>query len=466
MRHMYAHEIAKAVDGRLEASENLEVARVSHDSRDIEPGDLYIAIRGERLDGHAFAQAAVKAGAVLVLADETGELPDGLPCIRVRDTVRALGKLAAWHRSRFSIPVIAVTGSVGKTSTREMIAAALSSRYEVLRTRKNFNNEIGLPLSILELDDCHTAAVFELGMRGLGEIGYLSQIVRPDIAVVTNIGFSHIARLGSRQNILRAKLEIIEGMPETGIVILNGEDELLKGLRGLLRFKTLYYGLDEATDVQGYEVLSMGVQGMSFKTSIAGVDGTFTIRAPGLHNVSNALAALSVCHVLGLSQQEAEEGLQRYTAEKMRLNITQQGGIRIINDCYNAAPSSMRAALDVLQEVGAQSRTIAVLGDMFELGDWSKDSHMDVGRHVVHAKIEILIGIGEQAQWYLDGASDMGMSDAKMQHFRSAQEAGDFLAALLEPGDTVLFKGSRGMRLDQLIERLFPADPDSGKEKS
>ncbi len=456
---MTAREVADAVGGRLEADADIRILGVSNDTRTIGAGSLYVAIRGPRFDGHMFAREALDKGAVLLLALDDVDLPVGTPCVRCADTVAALGKLAAWHRTRFRIPVVAVTGSVGKTSTREMIAAAMGARYHVLRTKGNYNNEIGLPLSVLELDDLHTAAVFELGMSSLGEIGHLSRIVRPDIAVITNIGLSHIEKLGSRQNILRAKLEIIEGMGSDGVVILNGEDELLKGLRGLLRFKTLYYGMDEATDIQGYEAASLGENGMAFKTSIAGQDGSFTIRAPGLHSVSNALAALAVCHVLGLSQAEAEEGLMRYAGERMRMFIFERRGIKIINDAYNAAPASMKAALAVLGELGAGRRTVAVLGDMLELGDWAHDAHIEVGRQVATLKVGLLFGVGPAAKGYLDGAREMGMKRGTMQHYATVGEAQAALADCLEPGDVVLFKASRGLHLERIVEGLFPEEP-------
>lgn len=457
VKQMTAADIAHAVGGVLHGGD-VAVTGISTDTRTIGPGMLFVAIRGPVHDGHLFVAEALDKGAVLVLADDRAEMPDEIPHIRCGDTVKGLGELAAWHRSRFRIPVVAVTGSVGKTSTREMIAASLSTRYRVLKTKGNYNNEIGLPLSVLELDDTHQAAVFELGMSGLGEIGHLSRIVRPDIAVITNIGLSHIEKLGSRQNILRAKLEIIEGMGPEGVVILNGEDELLKGLRGLLRFKTLYYGMDEATDIQGYEAASLGENGMAFKTSIAGQDGSFTIRAPGLHSVSNALAALAVCHVLGLRQTDVEEGLQRYAGEKMRMNIFNRRGIKVINDAYNAAPASMKAALSVLAELGAGRRTVAVLGDMLELGDWSRDAHLDVGRQAAALKLGLLIGIGKEADWYLSGALEMGMKRKQMQGYATVEEAAAALADALEPGDVVLFKASRGLRFDRLAEQLFPED--------
>lgn len=457
MKQMTATEIAYACGGVLQGPD-VAVTGISTDTRTIGPGMLFVAIRGPRHDGHAFVAEAAGKGAVLALVDAKAETPADIPSVRCENTVKALGALAAWHRSRFGIPVVAVTGSVGKTSTREMIAAALSTRYNVLKTRGNYNNEIGLPLSVLELDDAHQAAVFELGMSGLGEIGQLSRIVRPDIAVITNIGLSHIEKLGSRQNILRAKLEIIEGMGPDGVVILNGEDELLKGLRGLLRFKTLYYGMDEATDIQGYEAASLGENGMAFKTSIAGLDGSFTIRAPGLHSVSNALAALAVCHVLGLRQIEAEEGLQRYAGEKMRMNIFNRCGVKVINDVYNAAPASMKAALSVLAELGTGRRTVAVLGDMLELGDWSREAHLDVGRQAGALKLGLLFGIGSEAKWYLSGALEMGMQAKRMQGFGTMEEAEAALSDCLEPGDVVLFKASRGLRLEQMVGRLFPED--------
>lgn len=455
---MTAREVADAVGGRLEADGGIRILGISTDTRTIGAGTLFVAIRGPRFDGHLFAREALEKGAELLLACEGAELPEGTPCVRCADTVAALGMLATWHRSRFRIPVVAVTGSVGKTSTREMIAAAMGGRFHVLRTKGNYNNEIGLPLSVLELDDSHTAAVFELGMSSLGEIGYLSRIVRPDIAVITNIGLSHIEKLGSRQNILRAKLEIIEGMGPDGVVILNGEDELLKGLRGLLRFKTLYYGMDEATDIQGYEAASLGEHGMAFKTSIAGQDGSFTIPAPGLHSVSNALAALAVCHVLGLSQAEAEEGLMRYAGAKMRMHIFERRGIKVINDAYNAAPASMKAALSVLCELGAGRRTVAVLGDMLELGDWAHDAHIDVGRQAAALKVGLLFGIGSAAKGYLAGALEMGMKRGTMQNFATAEEAQAALADCLEPGDVVLFKASRGLHLERIVDGLFPEE--------
>jgi UDP-N-acetylmuramoyl-tripeptide--D-alanyl-D-alanine ligase len=460
VKQMTAADIARACGGILQGSD-VAVTGVSTDTRTIRPGMLFVAIRGPSHDGHRFVAEAAGKGAVLALVDCRADVPADIPSVRCEDTVKALGKLAAWHRSRFAIPVVAVTGSIGKTSTREMIAAALSSRYNVLKTKGNYNNEIGLPLSVLELDDAHDAAVFELGMRGLGEIGHLSRIVRPSIAVITNIGLSHIEKLGSRQNILRAKLEIIEGMGQDGVVILNGEDELLKGLRGLLRFRTLYYGMDEATDVQGYEAASLGENGMAFKTSIAGVDGSFMIRAPGLHSVSNALAALAVCHVLGLRQIEAEEGLQRYAGEKMRMNIFNRRGIKVINDVYNAAPASMKAALSVLAELGAGRRTIAVLGDMLELGDWSRDAHIDVGRQAGTLKLGFLFGIGSAAKWYLSGAQEMGMKAKQMQAYETAAEAEAVLADSLEPGDVVLFKASRGLHLEKMVENLFPQETEA-----
>jgi len=453
---MTAAEVALAVEGELLCNSDITIHGVSTDTRTIKPGMLFIAIRGQNHDGHLFFHEAINAGAVLLLADENDTGIAGLPIIRCKDTILALGKLAKWHRTRFTIPVVAVTGSVGKTSAREMIAAAMSTRYQVLKTKGNYNNHIGLPLSVLELDDTHTAAVFELGMSGLGEIRHLSMIVQPDIAVITNIGLSHIEKLGSRQNILRAKLEIIEGMRPGSVIILNGEDELLKGLRGLLNFKTLYYGMDEATDIQGYEAASLGENGMAFKTSIEGQDGSFTVKAPGLHSVSNALAALAVCHVLGLRQSEVEEGLQRYAGERMRMNIFDRRGVKIIHDAYNAAPASMKAALNVLYELGTGHRTVAVLGDMLELGDWSREAHLDVGRQAAAVKLGLLVAIGNDAKYYITGAQEMGMKHDRMVCYHTVEEASAMLQDCLVPGDVVLFKASRGLKLETIVDQLYP----------
>jgi len=455
MKEMKAAGVCRAVDGQLAADGNIIIRSVSTDSRTIEPGSLFVAIRGERFDGHDFIRDAIDKGAALVMAEKGASVPEGVPAVLVDDTVRALGKLAAYHRSRFNIPVVAVTGSVGKTSTKEMIAAALSAGWKVHKTKGNFNNEIGLPLSVLELDDTHQAAVFEMGMRGFGEIDYLSRIVRPDIAVITNIGISHIERLGSRQNILKAKLEILHGMKDDGVVILNGDDELLSGLRGLLKQKTVFYGVDESCEVRAADILSEGEHGISFSVLADGREHRYSVPAPGIHNVQNALAAIAVALTLGFDDETIEKGLAGYAGDRMRLNITDVDGIKVINDAYNAAPASVSSALKVLCEIGTGRRKWAVLGDMLELGEWAEKAHKDIGRQVAEAGIDYLVGIGDLARWYVEGALDNGMLMDNARLFRNADDAQAFISQKIARGDVILFKGSRKMKLDVLADRLF-----------
>jgi UDP-N-acetylmuramoyl-tripeptide--D-alanyl-D-alanine ligase len=455
MKEMIASDVSRAVDGQLAADGNIIIRSVSTDSRSLEPGCLFVAIRGERFDGHSYIREAVDKGAVLVMAEKSASIPDGVPAVLVEDTVEALGKLAEYHRSRFNIPVIAVTGSVGKTSTKEMIAATLSEKFKVHKTRGNFNNEIGLPLSVLELDNSHQAAVFEMGMRGFGEIDYLSRIVRPDIAVITNIGISHIERLGSRQNILKAKLEIIRWMGGDGVVVLNGDDELISGLHGLLEQETIFYGMDESCDVRANDLLSRGEEGVCFSVRYKGREHRYFVPAPGIHNVQNALAAVSTALVLGFDDEAIEKGLLRYSGDRMRMNITEADGIKVINDAYNAAPDSVSSAIRVLCEIGTNRRKWAVLGDMLELGDWAEDAHRQIGMQAAEAGIDYLVAVGDLARWYVEGALDHGMPLDNARLFQDADDARRFISRKIARGDVILFKGSRMMNLDVLAEKLF-----------
>lgn len=455
MKEMKAIDVSRAVDGQLAADGNIIIRSVSTDSRSIEPGCLFVAIRGERFDGHSYIREALDKGAVLVMAEMGASIPEGAPAVLVKDSVIALGELAEYHRRRFHIPVVAVTGSVGKTSTKEIIAATLSAGLKVHKTRGNFNNEIGLPLSVLELDDSHQVAVFEMGMRGFGEIDYLARIVRPDIAVITNIGISHIERLGSRQNILKAKLEIIRGMKDDGVVILNGDDELLSGLRGLLKQNTLFYGMEEFCDVRASDLLSRGEEGISFSVRHKNREHRFFVPAPGIHNVQNALAAISTALTLNFDDETIEKGLLSYSGDRMRMNIIETDGVKVINDAYNAAPASVSSALKVLSEIGANKRKWAVLGDMLELGDWAEDAHREIGMQVAESGIDYLVGIGDLARWYVEGALDHGMPLENTRLFQNAEDVKSYLRQKIVKGDVILFKGSRRMNLDVLATKLF-----------
>ncbi len=455
LKALNAETISKMVNGRLEASSEIIVNQISIDTRTMEKGSLFVAIKGERFDGHDYIEQAVANGAALVMVREGTILPESVPAIFVTDTLEALGKLAHEYRKLFKIPVIAVTGSVGKTSTKEMIAAILSAKYKVHKSKGNYNNDIGLPLSVLEMDEEHEVAVFEMGMRGFNEISTLSKIVNPDIAVITNIGISHIERLGSRQNILKAKLEVLDGMDENGIVILNGDDELLSGLKGLLTQKTLFYGIDENQDIWAYDLSSKGEEGVYFHVKTGGNDIELFIPAPGIHNVHNALAGIAVAESLNMSESDIRKGLENFSGEKMRLCIEEKDGIKFINDSYNAAPSSMTAALDVLCEIAGERRKWAVIGDMLELGDWATEAHRKIGRLVSKSGIEYMVAIGSLAKWYVEGANEDPATKTITKLFATALEAKSYIKTLVQKGDVLLFKGSRMIKMDVMLQELL-----------
>ncbi len=455
MKALDAKTIAKMVKGRLRAMEDISIRQVSTDSRSMNQGALFVAIKGERFDGHDYVEQALANGAVLVMVEEGKAIADHIPALFVPNTLEALGLLASEYRLLFKIPVIAVTGSVGKTSTKDMIAAILSARFKVHKTKGNFNNEIGLPLSVLEMDDSHEAAVFEMGMRGFGEISALSRIVKPDIAVITNIGISHIERLGTRQNILKAKLEVLDGMDNHGVVVVNGDDELLSGLRGLLKQKTIFYGINEDLEIWAYDLSSKGEEGVSFQVKTPESDLDLFVPAPGMHNVHNALAGIAIAQQLHMSKDEIEAGLLCFSSERMRLSIEEKNGIKFINDSYNAAPSSVKAAIDVLCDIGKGMRKWAVLGDMLELGEWTEEAHREIGRLVSTLEIDYLVGVGDYAKWYIQGANENADSKTITMLVENIAQAKPYIKALMQQGDVLLFKGSRRMKLDILVQELL-----------
>lgn len=461
MEKLRADKISMWVNGRLTGNENAIVDSVSTDTRTLTGGSLFIAIRGEKFDGHDFIGEAFRKGAKIVISEKEYPVSGEQAVILVGDTVKALGELARNYIKTFDLTVIGITGSVGKTTTKEMIAQVLSTQYKVHKTMGNFNNHIGLPLSVLSLDRSHSVAVFEMGMSAMGEIDYLSRIVQPDIGVITNIGISHIEKLGSRQNILRAKLEIINGMKENGVLILNGDDELLSGLEGLLPMPVVFYGINDNCNVKGYGIESLGEKGVRFTVNIRNRDVDIFLPVPGIHNVSDALAAIACAIELGISDENIQKGLIQYSSEKMRLNIVDYGNVKVINDTYNAAPASSMAAISVLREIAGKRRSIAVLGDMLELGEYSEEAHRSVGACVARENISYLVAIGDLAKDYVTGAVEAGMDKNRTRHFSDTESAAASLKDLIEPDDVVLFKASRGMHLDRVIDAVF--GPAGGK---
>lgn len=456
MEILKCKEILKAVDGKL-LSGNLEAefSNITTDSRAVNNGDFFIPLVGEKFDSHDYILSSFEKGGSGCLTHKDIPSIDGKIIIKVEDTLAALRKLATYYRQKFEIPFVGITGSVGKTSTKDMVFSVLSKKYNVLKTQGNFNNEIGVPLTVFNLESSHEAAVVEMGMSGLGEISRLTSIVKPDIAIITNIGLSHIEKLGSRQNILKAKMEILEGLKDKGLVILNGDDNLLYGLKDFLKYRTVFYGMEDGLDYQAYNISSQGEQGTSFEITIGNNNYKVNVPAPGLHNIHNALAAIAVGVELNIPVNDIIKGIGEFLPGKMRLNIIDLNGIKIINDAYNASPQSMEVAINVLKDVASgNNRTIAVLGDMLELGDLSIKAHKDIGRYAVTKEVDYIFAVGEKSKDIVEGAIEAGVEKGRALHFKDNTEAGKFLINFVQPGDVLVVKGSRGMKMEEIVNLL------------
>ncbi len=423
---------------------------VCTDSRQIIPGCLFIALKGENFDGNGFAPKAIEDGASCVMVERDCGLGDRQ--IIVEDTRTALLQLAGYYRSLFNIPVIGVTGSVGKTTTKEMTYLVMSSKYDTLKNEGNRNNEIGVPLTLFRLEKHHEAAVIEMGMSGFGEISRMTAIVKPDVAIISNIGVSHIENLGSREGILKAKLEILEGMKEDAPVIFNGDDNMLsKADTG--KHPVTYYGLQN--DNCAYKALSITStddETASFECSFR--DGTVKACLPftGRHNIYNALAATAAGSFFGIDAKTALEALKQYKATGMRQKMTKKNGITFIEDCYNASPDSQAAAMAVLGGLNAKRR-IAVTGDMLELGDYSETAHRLVGKYAADHNVDILFTYGERAKFTAESGRENGIKDVRS--FTNKSALINELSSILKEGDTVLFKASRGMKLEEVIYGVY-----------
>jgi UDP-N-acetylmuramoyl-tripeptide--D-alanyl-D-alanine ligase len=456
MVKLNAADIAAAVQGNIiSGPKDAIIDRVSLDTRTLEPGSLFIPLRGERFDGHDFLHQAAEKGARAALVDREGEYHfPGVTVIRVKDTLEAFHSLALWYRNKFDADFVAVTGSTGKTTTKNIIAEVLRSKYNVLKSEGNFNNQVGLPATIMRLDESHRAAVVEMGMSGYGEIRALMKIVRPKVSVVTNIGMSHIERLGSREGILRAKMEIFEGMDQNPTAVVNADDPLLcQGVKSL-KAATVYYGVD-AGDYRASDIRSRGEKGTSYTLLAEGKSFEVTLPLPGRHNVYNSLAAVAVGRVFNIGFPDIIKALRGLKGEKMRLSIqTSPGGVKVINDAYNASPDSMKSALEVLRDAKGD-RKIAVLSDMLEMGDFAEEGHALVGTYAAESGVDILITVGDYSRYIACRAKERGMDLSSVYHFESKREAAQLLDGLLKKGDVVLVKGSRGMRMEELASRIL-----------
>ncbi|MBQ8497495.1 MAG: UDP-N-acetylmuramoyl-tripeptide--D-alanyl-D-alanine ligase [Clostridia bacterium] len=432
---------------------------ISIDSRTAKKGDAFLALRGENFDGHKFIAAAEKAGCVLAIAEY---VPEGctLPCILVDNTKDALGYIARDYKRMFRTISVAVTGSVGKTTTKQFIYAVLDTKYKTNVTKGNFNNEIGLPLTLFGLNASHEAQLLEMGMNHKGEIAYLSRLAEPNIAVITNIGSAHLENLGSREGIRDAKMEITEGMSRGGILILNADEPLLADVKAE-GISKIYIGIENENSLYHAKNIRIFDDHMLFDIRLH--DGTVMadvrVNVIGRHNIYNALTA-SVCGILlGIPEKKIRAGLLNFTPADMRQSITEKDGITIIEDCYNASPESMRAGLDVLCHTAKTKnlRPVAVLGDMRELGEASAAAHYGVGERVAKADIAHLITFGKDAALIAKGAITSGMSKEHItviEDTEDAEKAAQTVKNMIKTGDAVLFKASRAVAIERIIRLI------------
>lgn len=430
------------------------IRSVSTDTRTIQTGALFFALQGERFDGHKFTAAAVESGAVCCVVSQNEEVDPGLPVIEVENTLTAMQDLAAGYRARFHIPVIGITGSVGKTSTKEMIASVLKQRYRTHMTKGNFNNEIGLPLTTFDLMKEDEMMVLEMGMSHFGEISRLTRIAKPDTAVITNIGVSHMEHLGSREGIKKAKFEILEGLQMDGTVILNGDDDLLWDARGEVEFETLYYGIqNKGCDLNAYDIRTYS-DSSEFTCKIDGEEYKFVIGVPGVHHIYNALAAILTGLRYNVEIEEIQKGIRLFQPSGLRQTIIELPDYRVIRDCYNASPASMQSGLSVLALTNTEGRRVACLGDMLELGEISEAAHREVGRLAAKYGVDCLLTVGENAHFIARGAEEAGMNPADIHEFDDNESLCSRLPQLLKKNDVILVKGSRGMRLEEIADAI------------
>jgi UDP-N-acetylmuramoyl-tripeptide--D-alanyl-D-alanine ligase len=454
-------EVTNATSGRIELLGKHETfLGIATDSRSIRGGELFFALVGPNFDGHDFAhEAAAKGARGIVVSRKINakNIPCGACVIETDDTLKALQRLAHYNRQRLGTFVIAVTGSTGKTSTKDMIHSIFSQRMEATKTYENLNNEIGVALTLLGLETYHEACVVELAMRAPGEIRGLSEIVRPDVGVITNVGESHIELLGSRENIAKAKAELIEVLGEDGVAVLNGDCPYTAKMKDMVQGRAVLFGLEDSNEVMGKDIKNLGKNGTHFTIEYGSRSFAAHVLIPGIHNVHNALAAAAAALVSGLDTQAIIQGLAGVELTCQRMDIIEAAsGFTVIDDTYNASPSSMNAALNVLKDIGSkEGRTIAVLGNMLELGDIAETAHKNLGREVMKRSVDILITVGNLAGLAGQEAIRLGKDQDTVFMFHEKTEAVDALRKLVLPGDVILVKGSRSMEMEEIPMTLL-----------
>lgn len=460
-------DIAEAVCGRAIGGPLTALfGGVSTDSRSVGPGDIFFALKGPNFDGHAFVATAASKGASGAVVEKglaSSNLPSGFSVVEVDDTTAALGALASWYRRRFTIPVVAISGSAGKTTTKEMTASILSMSRKVLKTAGNRNNLIGLPLTLLGLDRTHTAAVVELGISESWEMARLVGICDPTVALLTNIGRGHLATLGSLEGVATAKGPIFTGLGPGAVRAVNIDDEWVVRLAGTLK-DDITYSLEKEADVRVVRWSADGVESVSATYDVRGVDVNVRFNVPGASNVINGAAAIAAVLSLGVSLSEMEEGLGAYTPVKGRMSVERCGPYTLIDDTYNANPDSMASSLATLAK--AKGRKVAILGEMLELGDASAREHLRIGRLAAELGVDLLVAVGRVSGEIADGAVAGGLMAGSVITFAGKKETLSALRDILREGDSILVKGSRGVALEEVVEGIKILGLGTGQGKA
>lgn len=453
MMNMTLTKVAQACKGALvgDSSDPSCIQSVVVDSRLVKQGDLFIATKGERVDGHDYIQDAFRKGALAVVCEKAPLDVKG-PYILVEDSLSALKAIATCYRMELNIKVVGITGSVGKTSTKEFISSVLSQKYKVLKTEGNFNNEIGLPLTVCRIKDDDQVAVLEMGISDFGEMHRLSEIAKPDICVITNIGQCHLENLGSRQGILKAKSEIFDFLQEDGSVCVNGDDDMLVTIQEVKGKSPIRFGLNESNDVYASSIMTNGLFGSSCNIHVKDKSFEVTIPLPGEHMVLNALAASSVGTLLGLTTDEIAAGITSVQPLGGRSNILRLDHHTIIDDCYNANPVSMKAAIDLLTK--ADTNKVAILGDMGELGLHEETLHREIGEYAASSDIDVLVCVGKLSAQMYAGAKTLLQANKKLFYFKTREDLIQSLPSLIHSDDTILVKASHFMGFDRVVEAL------------
>jgi UDP-N-acetylmuramoyl-tripeptide--D-alanyl-D-alanine ligase len=467
-------ELREVIKARVLAGEGTawtrhRIRRISLDTRSLRPGDVFLALRGDRFDGHDFVATALARGAVGAIVLDSFDISGlafkrsprrGQPFVLgVSDPLSAYQQLAAYHRSRFHIPVVAVTGSNGKTTTKEMVAAVLARRWKILKTEGNLNNRVGVPQTLLRLNDHHKGAVVEMGVDNLGQTAKLCEIAQPTIGIITNIGPDHLEFFGTMEASAQAKAELLDLLPQDGTAVLNADDSYYHYLAARARCRVVSFGLSPKADVRATDVKSDGRNGTIFRLLLPGTarHTVVHIRVQGEHNIANALAAGAVGSILGLSGGAIAQGLSRFRPAAMRSQVRVNQGVKLIIDCYNANPASMKAAVQLLAQTGTKRKKIAVLGDMLELGPNAAQMHEEVGGFLARQGIDQLVACGVLGRNLATGAKQAGLDPSRVIEVPDARAAAFAVKAVVKPGDAVLIKASRGMKLELVADALQKA---------